>query len=68
MNLNPLLFTNATKGLIIAFVNSILVALPAFDVLTSDDQMTAVVGIFNAAAAVFLGMTYKASPTRVTDA
>lgn len=33
MNVNPLLFTNTTKGLIIAFANAILVALPAFGCL-----------------------------------
>lgn len=29
--------------------------------------MTAVVGIFNAGAAVFLGLTFKDSPTRIND-
>lgn len=68
MNVNPLLFTNTTKGLIIGVVNAILVALPAFGILTSDEQMTAVVGIFNAVSVAFLGMTYKNSPTRITGA
>lgn len=67
MNLNPLLMTNTSKGLMIAFVNAILVALPAFGILTDNTQMTAVGGICNAAAALFLGLTYQSSPTRISD-
>ena len=65
--MDPRLWSNATKAQIVAIVNAILVALPAFGILTDNTQMGAVVGIFNVSAAMFVGGTYKQSPNRISD-
>lgn len=59
--------TNAIKAAIIAFVNSILGALPAFGVPLTDVQSAALVLIVNTGLSLWIVLTYKNSPTRIPD-
>lgn len=59
--------TNATKALIIAFVNAVLGMLTAFDVALTSGQQAAILGLVNTGLALWIGVTYKASPKRIPD-
>ncbi len=65
--MNPAKWSNATKAQIVAIANAVLIALPAFGILTDNTQMGAVAGVFNAVAIAFVGATYKLSPNRIPD-
>jgi hypothetical protein len=60
--------TNATKALLIAFVNAGLALIAAFGVSLSDAQSAAVVTFVNAGLALWIAMTYKESAKRIPDA
>lgn len=60
--------TNATKANIAALINALLgllIGLGAID-LTAE-QVGLVIGVWNAAAVAYMGLTYKASPLRIPD-
>jgi hypothetical protein len=65
--MNPMLMTNATKAQVMIAVNAGLQLLPLFGLLTDNNQMAGVAAFVNAVAAIFIGTTYRNSPTRVTD-
>lgn len=65
--MNPVNFTNNTKALIAAFVNAILVAILAFGVDLTTDQVGAIMLCVNAGLALFQIATFKRSPKRVAD-
>lgn len=59
--------TNATKALIISFVNAGLGLAVAFDVAMTAAQQGAVLGFVNAGLALWVGLTYKSSAKRIPD-
>ncbi len=59
--------TNATKANIIAALNALLGLLLAFGVPLSDIQTAAILVFANAAAGMFVGVTFKSSPKRVPE-
>ena len=63
--MNPLTFTNTTKGQLLALVNVTLALMRAFGLDLSDGQMNALTAFINVAFGVYLGTTYKLSPTRM---
>lgn len=59
--------TNATKALIIAAINALLVLIVAFGVTLSDGQNAAITGAVNAVLAIYVALTYTNSPKRIPD-
>jgi hypothetical protein len=59
--------TNATKALVIAFVNAGLALVSAFGVSLSDAQSAAVITFVNAGLALWIALTYKDSSKRIPD-
>lgn len=59
--------TNATKALLIALANATLQLIAAFGIELSDAQTAAITGFVNAILALWVGLTYKNSPTRTPD-
>lgn len=60
--------TNATKALVIAFLNAATLAAVAFGLSLSDAQLVAVSAVENSGLALWVGLTYKNSPKRIPDA
>lgn len=60
--------TNATKGQIVAFVNSVLVLVVAFGVNLTDAQTAAVTVVVNSALSMWIAFTYGNSAKRIPDA
>ena len=61
--------TNATKAQIIAAINALMGLLTAFDIASlSQTQQSSVIVAVNAVLALFVGLTYRASPKRIPDA
>lgn len=58
--------TNATKANAIALVNAVLGLLVVLGVL-DESLVGPVLAVANAAAALAVGLTYKASPKRIAD-
>lgn len=59
--------TNATKALLIALANAALGLVTAFGVSLSDAQTSAITVAVNAALALVVALTYKASAKRIPD-
>ena len=59
--------TNATKALVIAFLNAGLALLTAFGLSLSADQVAAIVAFANTGLALWVALTYRDSPKRVAD-
>ena len=60
--------TNASKAQIIAVVNGMLGLVIAFGVTMTDAQQVSITTLVNAVLALWVGLTYKASPRRTPDA
>lgn len=58
--------TNATKGLVIAFIDSCLGVAMVFGVGLDTAQHGAIMLLANTALALWIALTYKESPTRVS--
>ncbi len=63
----PVNLTNATKAQIIVLVNATLALLSAFGLGLTDAQVAAISLFLNAALGVWVALTYKASPKRISD-
>ena len=59
--------TNATKALLIAFINAVLPLLTSFGLDLSDAQIVAIQGVVNAGLALVVALTYKQSPKRIPE-
>lgn len=59
--------TNSTKAAIIAVLNAALGLLIAFGVPVTETQTAAILALGNSVLALWVGLTYKNSPTRVPD-
>lgn len=59
--------TNATKAAVIAVLNAALGLLVAFGVSLTEVQTAAILALGNSVLALWVGLTYKNSPTRVPD-
>lgn len=59
--------SNATKGLVSAFLNTVLVLVIAFGVELSTDQVGAIMACVNAGLALWIGLTYRQSAKRIAD-
>lgn len=59
--------TNATKGLVAAFINAVLSAVVTFGVDLSTDQVGAIMLCVNAALALWIGLTYTQSAKRISE-
>lgn len=59
--------TNATKAQLIALANAVLALLTTFHVSLTQTQDAAIIVLVNAALALWVGLTYKSSPTRTAD-
>lgn len=60
--------TNATKANLIAAINALLALAVTFGVNLSDAQTAAVSVAVNAILTLWVGLTYKDSPTRIPGA
>lgn len=59
--------TNSTKAAIIAVLNAALGLLLAFGVPITEVQTAAILALGNSVLGLWVGLTYKNSPTRVPD-
>jgi len=61
--------TNAWKASVIAAVNSLLVFVEQFGIYDfTEGQTSAIYGLWNVAALIYVLLTYKNSPKRIPDA
>ena len=59
--------TNATKAQVIALVNAVVALVTAFGLDITTEQLAALLAVVNAALSLWVGLTYKQSPKRVSD-
>ena len=60
--------TNAWKASVIAAVNSLLVFVEQFGIYDfTEGQTSAIYGLWNVAALIYVLLTYKNSPKRIPD-
>jgi hypothetical protein len=59
--------TNATKANAIALANALIALVTAFGLDLSADQIAAILTVINIVASAWVGLTYKQSPTRISD-
>lgn len=62
-----LTMTNATKAQIIVIVNAIFALLQAFGMDFTDEQQGSILVLINAVLALWVGLTYKNSQTRISE-
>lgn len=60
--------TNATKALVVAFVNAALGLVVSFGVNLTDAQQASIIAVVNTGLALWVALTYKNSPARTPDA
>jgi hypothetical protein len=59
--------TNATKGMILGVVSTVLALILAFGVELSSEQVAAIIAAVDAVLVLWIGLTYKESPKRIPD-
>lgn len=59
--------TNATKAQLVAFINTALVLIVSFGITLSDAQTAAIISFVNAGLSLWIAMTYRDSPKRISD-
>jgi hypothetical protein len=65
--MDPRTWTNSTKAQVGLLINALLALLPLFGVLTDPAQYAGVASVVNIIGGIFVGTTYKNSPTRIAD-